>query len=190
MINLLNKMFVIIAVFSSFSALAESRWYSQLSLTVWTRNFEEATASKNNDGVEKTEGGFTPGIGYIYNENLAYELEYLSTMDFTVTEGNRTGSINMWALTIAPKYTFSRKFIEDKLSLFVKFRVGYTKITGTSFYGNTGSKSSYTLGPALGADYKISERWQTYIDVGGLWAGGDVENYDFHPWQIGGRYLF
>lgn len=172
------------------TSIAESKWYGQLSLTVWTRNFEEATASQNNDGVEKTEGGFTPGIGYRHNESWSYELEYLSTMDFSVSEGGRNGRINMWALTIAPKYTFSKKFFEDDLSFFIKFRLGYTKIVGTSFYGNTGSNSSYTGGPAFGLDYKLSDPWELYIDIGGLWAAGDIEDYDFHPYQIGTRYLF
>lgn len=190
MIYLLHRIIFLSTILCTFSLSAENRWYGQLSLTAWTRNFEEATSSRTNDGVEKTEGGFSAGIGYIYDNNLAFELEYLPTMDFSVSQGDRTGTINMWALTIAPKYTFSKKLFEEKLSFFVKYRLGYTKMSGTSFYGNTGSNASYTMGPAFGMDYKINERWQTYVDIGGLWASGDIEDYDFHPWQIGGRYLF
>jgi hypothetical protein len=190
MIYQFKKILFLTAMILSFSALAENRWYGQISLTVWTRNFEEATPSRNNDGVEKTEGGFAPGLGYHYNSHWAFELEFLPTMGFTVNQGNRTGTISMWALTLAPKYTFSQRYFSEKLSFFVKFRLGYTKMTGTSFYGNTGSNSSYTLGPAVGMDYKINDRWQAYVDIGGLWASGDIEDYDFHPWQIGGRYLF
>jgi hypothetical protein len=171
-------------------SLAEEDWYTQLSLTVWTRNFEEASPRHNNDGYEKTEGGFTPALGYRHDSSWAFELEFFSTMDFTVREGTREGTINMMALTLAPKYTFSKRFINDKLSLFAKVRIGYTKIIGTGFFGNNGSNSSYTMGPALGADYDINSKWQAYIDIGGLWAAGDIENFDFHPWQIGSRFYF
>lgn len=186
----MKKAILILSLLLPMVSYAQEGFYSKLSLTVWTRNFEEATASKTNDGVEKTEGGFTPGFGYRFNSNWATELEYLSTMDFTVQENGREGTINMWALTVAPKYYFDSLFLEEKLSFFVKFRVGYTKIVGTSFYGNAGSNSSYTLGPSFGADYQLNTNWNLYLDIGGLWAAGDVEDYDFHPWQIGIRYYF
>ncbi len=183
-------MFALVFLLFSSILYGEDRFYTQLSLAVWTRNFEEATPQKNNQGVESTEGGFVAGFGYRLNSDWAFEIEFLPTMDFTVRDGAREGKIHMWAVTLAPKYTFSWRAFDNKLSFFAKIRLGYTQIMGTTFYGNNGGNSSYTMGPAIGADYILNSDWEAFLDIGGLWAGGDVEDYDFHPWLIGLRYQF
>lgn len=96
----------------------------------------------------------------------------------------------MIALTLAPKYRFGKGWLSEKVNFFIKMRVGWTKISGTDIYGNNGSETALTLGPAIGADYSFHKNWNAYIDIGGLWSSGDVEDYDFHPWNIGIRYLF
>lgn len=177
-------------VFLSTKVNSEESYYTQLAASLWTRNFEEATPSQNNDGIESTEFGYAVGLGYRLNSSWAFELEYLKSSDFSAENQGRQGELSVMAVTIAPKYSFSPRFFDDRLSLFGKIRFGYTQIDGTSLYGNDGSNESSTFGLGFGMDYKVVENLESFIDIGGLWASGDVEDYDFHSWQIGMRYFF
>jgi hypothetical protein len=170
-----------------FSLETFANYYAQAGILVWTRNFEEA-AGGSNEGVEKTEGGFSIGFGKAFNEKWSAELEYLPSMEFSVSKENREGRIGMMAITVAPKYNFGHGFIDENLSFYAKLRVGWTKIKGTDIYDNYGKETSWTMGPTIGTDYKYDDNFIIFFDVGGLWSGGDVEDYDFFPWQLGLRY--
>jgi hypothetical protein len=172
------------------SYAVDDSFYAQAGVIVWTRNFEEASPRGNNDGVEKTEGGFSFAVGKELNKNWAVELEFLSTMEFSVVNASRSGLISMNAFTLAPKYSFAHDWLLKDLSFFAKLRLGWTKIKGADIYDNFGNEEALTLGPAIGVDYRINENFASYLDIGGLWVSGDVEDYDFHPWQLGIRYLF
>jgi hypothetical protein len=185
---MINKIFILISMLYCFQASAQ--YYTQASVIVWTRNFEEATATGDNSGIEKTEGGFSLGFGKRFNQDWSVELEFLPTMDFEVEKDNQKGHISMIAFTIAPKYTFAQDWPEENISLYIKLRVGWTKISGTDILNNYGKETSWTVGPALGVDYQINDQFSSYFDVGGLWSGGDVEDFDFFPWLLGLRYHF
>lgn len=168
----------------------EAKSYLQTSVTFWTRNFEEATATSTNEGIESLEGGFSLGGGYRFTENFAIEAEFLSAMGFEVQNQARTGEISMYAITAAPVYIFKPSFLPDQMEMFAKFRIGYTKMQGTDILGNNGKEDSVTGGMSFGATYKFNENWSGLIDIGGLWADDDIEDYDFHPWQVGIRFHF
>ena len=61
---------------------------------------------------------------------------------------------------------------------------------GTDILGNDGEEDSITGGMAFGATYQFDDNWSVLIDLGGLWADDDIEDFDFHPWQVGIRFHF
>lgn len=182
---------LLITLFIPTIVLAESsKTYLQSSVIFWTRNFEEATSSNTNDDIESLEGGFSFGIGHRFTNSFALELEFLPSMGFEVSHNGQTGEISMYAITIAPVYIFKPNFLNEKMEFFAKYRIGYTKMKGTDILGNNGQEDSITMGMAFGSTYKFNDRWSGYIDIGGLWSDGDIENFDFHPWQVGIRFSF
>jgi opacity protein-like surface antigen len=168
----------------------EAKTYLQTGVIFMSRNFEEATASNTNDGIESLEGGFSLGTGHRFAHNFAVEAEFIQSMGFEVQNAGRAGEISMYALTIAPVYIFKPSFLPEQMELFAKFRIGYTKMQGTDILGNNGKEDSITGGMGFGVTYKFNENWSGLIDLGGLWADDDIEDYDFHPWQVGIRFHF
>lgn len=168
----------------------ETKSYLQTGLIFWTRNFEEATPTNTNEGIESLEGGFSIGGGYRFTENFALEGEFLQSMGFEVQNAGRIGEMSVYALTVAPVYIFKPSFLPDQMEMFAKFRLGYTKMQGTDILGNDGKEDSITGGMAFGATYQFDDNWSVLIDLGGLWADDDIEDYDFHPWQVGIRFHF
>jgi predicted porin len=134
----------LIYLFPSLS-LAEENTYLQTSFIFATRNFEEATPTNTNDGIESWTEGFSIGGGYRFSTSFALELEYLQSDGFKVQNQNQNGEISVYALTI---------------------------------------------GLGIVTTYQINKSWSGLVDIGGLWANEDIEDFDFIPLQVGIRFYF
>ena len=179
----------LIYLFSSLS-LADESTYLQSSFIFATRNFEEATPTNTNDGIESWTEGFSIGGGHRFSTSFAIEFEYLKSDGFKVQNQNQTGEISVYALTISPVYIFKPSFFPEEMEMSGKLRVGYTKMQGTNILGNNGKESSLTIGLGVATTYRINKNWSGLVDIGGLWANEDIEDFDFIPLQVGIRFHF
>lgn len=184
----MKKLILPILVFFSLESFAA--FYAEISGVYLMRNFSQASIRKSNAGIEGAQETGAVTAGYMHDENWSGEVEYIANSKFTVNQVSLNGSVKVSSISTSLKYTFGGDWINENWSFFAKGKLSYLEIEGKEVFGDTGSNGGVGIGASGGVNYKINEKYSTFLEGGGIFGRGSLSDYEIYPIQLGIRYIF